>query len=169
MKKDAVTLERIKKLHPKLVKEVETIYDEICTALQGKAMCRFSYTLRTFKEQADLYAQGRTKPGGIVTNANAGLSMHNYGLALDIVLIVDKDGNGSYETASWDVKADFDGDRKSDWMEVVTIFKQYGWTWGGDWKFYDAPHFEKSFGYSVRQLLDLHNKKKVDANNYVLI
>jgi peptidoglycan L-alanyl-D-glutamate endopeptidase CwlK len=95
--------------------------------------------------------------------------MHNYGLAIDIVLIVDKDGNGTYESASWDVKADFDGDRKSDWMEVVTIFKQHGWTWGGDWKFYDAPHFEKSFGYSVRQLLDLHNKKKVDANNYVLI
>jgi peptidoglycan L-alanyl-D-glutamate endopeptidase CwlK len=169
MKKDAVTLERIKKLHPKVVNEVEAIYDEICTALQGKAMCRFAYTLRTFKEQADLYAQGRTKPGAKVTQANAGLSMHNYGLAIDIVLIVDKDGNGSFESASWDVKADFDGDRKSDWMEVVTIFKQYGWTWGGDWKFYDAPHFEKSFGYSVRQLLDLYNKKKVDANNYVLI
>jgi peptidoglycan L-alanyl-D-glutamate endopeptidase CwlK len=169
MKKDAVTLERIKKLHPKVVNEVEAIYDEICTALQGKAMCRFAYTLRTFKEQADLFAKGRTAPGPRVTQAGPGLSMHNYGLAIDIVLIVDKDGNGTYESASWDVKADFDGDRKSDWMEVVTIFKQYGWTWGGDWKFYDAPHFEKSFGYSVRQLLDLHNKKKVDANNYVLI
>jgi peptidoglycan L-alanyl-D-glutamate endopeptidase CwlK len=169
MKKDVITLERIKTLHPKLVDEAGSIYDEICASLKGRAMCRFSHTLRTFKEQADLFAQGRTKPGKIVTKANAGLSMHNYGLAVDIVLIVDKDGNGSYESASWDTKADFDGDRKSDWMEVVDVFKQYGWTWGGDWKFYDAPHFEKPFGYSVRQLLDLYNKKKVDSKNYVLI
>lgn len=167
--KDAVTLERIKLLHPKLVEEVGKIYDEICEALKGKAMCRFAYTLRTFKEQDDLYAKGRTKPGPVVTQAKAGLSMHNYGLALDIVLVVDKDGNGSFETAVWDEKTDFDGDGKSDWMEVVSIFKQYGWEWGGDWKFYDAPHFQKTFGHSVRQLLELYEKKKVDANNYVLI
>lgn len=169
MKKDAVTLERIKLLHPKLRDEVDQIYTEICEALSGKAMCRFSHTLRTFKEQDDLFAKGRTAPGPVVTKAKAGLSMHNYGLAIDIVLIVDKDGDGKFESASWDVKSDFDGDRKSDWQEVVTIFKQHGWTWGGDWKFYDAPHFEKPMGYSVRQLLDLYNKKKVDENNYVLI
>jgi len=170
MKKDAVTLERIKLLHPKLREEADLIYTEICEALSGKAMCRFSHTLRTFKEQDDLFAKGRTTPGPVVTKAKAGLSMHNYGLAIDIVLIVDKDGDGKYESASWDVKSDFDGDRKSDWQEVVTIFKQHGWTWGGDWKFYDAPpHFEKPMGYSVRQLLDLYNKKKVDENNYVLI
>jgi peptidoglycan L-alanyl-D-glutamate endopeptidase CwlK len=169
MKKDAVTLERIKLLHPKLREEADAIYNEICEALTGKAMCRFSYTLRTFKEQDDLYAKGRTAPGSIVTKAKAGLSMHNYGLAIDIVLIVDKDGDGKFESASWDVKSDFDGDGKSDWQEVVTIFKQYGWTWGGDWKFYDAPHFEKPMGHSIRQLIDLYNKKKVDENNYVLI
>jgi peptidoglycan L-alanyl-D-glutamate endopeptidase CwlK len=169
MKKDAVTLERIKLLHPKLREEADAIYNEICEALTGKAMCRFSYTLRTFKEQDDLYAKGRTVPGPVVTKAKAGLSMHNYGLAIDIVLIVDKDGDGRFESASWDVKSDFDGDGKSDWQEVVTIFKQYGWTWGGDWKFYDAPHFEKPMGHSIRQLLDLYDKKKVDENNYVLI
>lgn len=169
MKKDSLTLERIKLLHPKLREEADKIYTEICEALTGKAMCRFSYTLRTFKEQDDLYAKGRTAPGSIVTKAKAGLSMHNYGLAIDIVLVVDKDGDGKFESASWDVKSDFDGDGKSDWQEVVTIFKQYGWTWGGDWKFYDAPHFEKPMGHSIRQLLDLYEKKKVDENNYVLI
>jgi peptidoglycan L-alanyl-D-glutamate endopeptidase CwlK len=94
--------------------------------------------------------------------AKAGLSPHNYGLAIDIVLIDSK-------TAIWDTKKDFDGDGKADWMEVVTIFKQYGWTWGGDWKFKDAPHFEKTFGYSTRSLLNLYNNGKVDKNNYVLI
>lgn len=161
--KDQKTLDRIKLLHPKVREEAGKIYDEICDALTGRAMCRFGFTLRTFAEQNELYAQGRTKPGHIVTKAKGGLSMHNYGLAIDIVLIIDG------KTASWDVKGDFDGDGKSDWMECVTIFKQYGWEWGGDWKFYDAPHFQKSFGYSVRQLLALHEAGKVDEHGFVRI
>jgi peptidoglycan LD-endopeptidase CwlK len=166
---DKITLDRIKLLHPKVRVEAEKIYKEICAALTGKAMCRFTFTLRTFEEQQAIFDQGRTKPGKIVTNARPGLSAHNYGLAIDIALVVDTDGNGTFETASWDVKTDFDGDKKSDWMEIVTIFKQYGWEWGGDWKFYDAPHFQKLFGKSVRELLALREAKKVDANNYVLI
>lgn len=161
--KDQKTLDRIKLLHPKLREEAGKIYDEICAALTGRAMCRFSFTLRTFAEQNELYAQGRTKPGGIVTKAKGGLSMHNYGLAVDIVLIIDG------KTASWDVKGDYDGDGKSDWMEVVTIFKQYGWEWGGDWKFFDGPHFQKSFGKSVRELLALHEAGKVDEHGFVKI
>jgi len=161
--KDQKTLERIKLLHPKLRNEAGEIYDEICSALTGRAMCRFSFTLRTFAEQDALFAQGRTKPGSIVTKAKGGLSMHNYGLAIDIVLIIDG------KTASWDVKGDFDGDGKSDWMEVVTIFKQHGWEWGGDWKFYDAPHFQKTFGKSVRDLLALHQAGKVDEHGFVRI
>lgn len=160
---DKITLERIKLLHPKLRDEVTNIYNEICEALSGRAICRFAYTLRTFAEQDAIYAQGRTKPGKIVSNAKGGLSMHNYGLAVDIVLIVDG------KEASWDTKKDFDGDGKADWQEIVTIFKQYGWEWGGDWKFVDAPHFQKTLGHSVRDLLALYNAKKVDANNYVLI
>ena len=159
---DEKTIERIALMHPKLREEVRDIYFEISSALTGKAFCRFSYTLRTFAEQDGLYAQGRTTKGNIVTNAKGGLSYHNYGLALDIVLI---DG----KNASWDIKKDYDSDGKADWIEVVNIFKQYGWTWGGDWKFLDAPHFEKPLGYSIRTLLDMYNKGKVDKNNYVLI
>ena len=69
--KDPKTLERIQLLHPKLREEAEEIYNEICERLTGKAMCRFSFTLRTFAEQDALFAQGRTKPGKIVTKAKA--------------------------------------------------------------------------------------------------
>ena len=100
--KDQITLDRIKLLHPKLRDEAFLIYDEICEALKGRAMCRFSYTLRTFAEQAEIFAQGRTKPGKIVTNARPGLSAHNYGLAVDIVLIIDKNGDGKFESAAWE-------------------------------------------------------------------
>jgi peptidoglycan L-alanyl-D-glutamate endopeptidase CwlK len=166
---DKITLERIEKLHPKVRKEARQIYDEICQALTGRAICRFAFTFRTIAEQDAIYAQGRTKPGKIVTRARGGYSWHNYGLAVDIVLIHDVDGDGDYDRAVWDVKTDFDGDKISDWMEVVAIFKSYGWEWGGDWKFSDPPHFQKTFGYSVRQLLALHQKKKIDPSGYVRI
>lgn len=45
-------------------------------------------TLRDQAEQAKLYAQGRTTPGKIVTNAKPGQSAHNFGLALDFVPLV---------------------------------------------------------------------------------
>jgi len=167
--KDSKTLERIALLHPKLREEATEIYEEICKRLTGKAMCRFSFTLRTFAEQDALFAQGRTKPGKVVTKAKGGLSMHNYGLAIDVVLLLDRDGDGIFTEASWDTKGDYDADGVADWMEIVQVFKEHGWEWGGDWKFYDAPHFQKTFGKSVRDLLALYNAKKVDANNYVLI
>jgi peptidoglycan LD-endopeptidase CwlK len=166
---DKITLDRINLLHPKVREEAREIYNEICEELKGRAICRFSFTLRTFAEQDGLYAQGRSKPGKIVTKAKGGQSYHNYGLAIDIVLLVDKDKNGTFETAAWDTKTDFDGDGKADWMEVVNIFKQFGWESGIDWKFIDPPHFQKTFGKSVRELLAMYNQKKVDQNNYVLI
>ncbi|MDP1812344.1 MAG: M15 family metallopeptidase [Sediminibacterium sp.] len=170
MTPDKITLERIETLHPKLRDEAGKIYAEICQALTGKVGCRFAYCYRSFAEQAILYAQGRTCPGNVVTNARSGRSYHNYGFAIDIVLLIDNDGNGSFETASWNDEADFDGDKKADWLEIVTIFKQYGWAWGGDWKFTDMPHFQKTFDRSIVELLTLYDEKKVIPNtNYVNI
>lgn len=166
---DKITLDRIKLLHPKVREEAAEIYAEICEALKGRAMCRFAFTLRTIAEQNAIYAQGRTKPGRVVTNARGGLSYHNYGLAIDIVLIVDTNKDGKYDTAAWDTRTDFDGDGKADWLEVVTIFKQYGWEWGGDWKFVDAPHFQKTYGYPVRQLLAMYQAGNIDRGGYVRI
>ena len=165
---DQVTLQRIELLHPNLRDEVRNIYtNQIVPALAGRAICRFAYTLRTFAEQDALFAQGRTRLFdangrrlGVVTQAKGGQSIHNYGLALDIVLLEDKDGNGTFESASWDTVKDFDADRQSDWMEVVNIFKRNGWVWGGDWtRFKDRPHFEKTFGHTWRTLKARHDKK----------
>ena len=158
MKQDAITLKRIELLHPILREEVKTMYGEICSRLIGRVVCRFSHTLRTDKEQNELYALGRTKPGKKVTNAKGGYSYHNFGLAFDIVLIIDG------KEASWDMKTDFDGDKKADWMEVVEVAKKYGWEWGGDWaKFKDAPHFQKTFGKTTAQLRELRGKNLYPA------
>lgn len=170
---DNVSLQRIQTLHPKLRAEVEQIYtNQIIPALTGRAFCRIAFGLRTFAEQDALYAQGRTKlydaKGnrlGVVTKAKGGQSIHNYGLALDIVLI--KDNN----TASWEDNIDFDKDGKSDWMEVVNILKANGWEWGGDWKsFKDKPHFQKTFGYTWQQLLVKYQAGDfIAGTNYVNI
>lgn len=150
-------------LHPKLRDEAMRIYEECNQVLGGRAKVRFTHTLRTFAEQDALFAQGRTKAGKIVTNARGGASYHNYALAIDFCLIIDG------KVASWDATSDFDLDKIADWMEVVRVFKKYGWEWGGDWRFKDMPHFQKTFGYSIKQLLALHNAKKVDKDGYVLI
>lgn len=141
---DKITIERIKEISPELQEELSLIYKEACAVLTGKSILRFAYVHRTFAEQAFIYAQGRTRPGKIVTNAGPGQSIHNYRYAVDIVLLKDTDGNGTFETASWETNVDFDEDGKADWLEVVAIFKKYGWEWGGDWKsFKDLPHFQK--------------------------
>lgn len=41
-------------------------------------------TRRSWQRQNELYAQGRTTPGNIVTNAKGGESPHQYGLAADV-------------------------------------------------------------------------------------
>ncbi|EJG02292.1 peptidase m15b and m15c dd-carboxypeptidase vany/endolysin [Flavobacterium sp. F52] len=157
---DKITKERIALLHPSVRDEVTCIINECNKALTGRAQIRISQGLRTFSEQDELYAQGRTKPGKKVTNAKGGQSVHNYGFAVDGVLILDG------KTASWDFKKDFDNDGVADWDECVKIFAKYGWSWGGNWtSFKDFPHFEK-IGFNNWRVLQA---KKRDSQNYILL
>lgn len=144
---DTPTAARISQLHPKVRDEVTLIVNECNKVLAGPAKVRISQGLRTIEEQDALFNQGRSKPGKIVTNARGGSSYHNYGLAVDIVLII----NG--KTASWETAKDYDGDKVADWMECVAIFKKYGWEWGGNFKSIpDKPHFQKTYSKTVSQL-----------------
>lgn len=43
----------------------------------------------SYGKQMELWAQGRTRPGPIVTNAKGGQSAHNFGLAMDFVRDID--------------------------------------------------------------------------------
>jgi peptidoglycan L-alanyl-D-glutamate endopeptidase CwlK len=158
---DQITLNRIQLLHPAVRQEALDAYIYINNKLLGKGIrLRFTHTLRSHKEQETLYAIGRTqlfntkgKTLAKVTNARAGQSIHNYGLAFDIVLLLDKNNDGIFETASWDSKSDNDKDGTADWMEVVNHFKKLGWAWGGHWKSLpDYPHLEKTFGHTAKSL-----------------
>lgn len=160
MAQDDITIERIKTLHPKIRKKVLDAYLHINNKLLGKGVrLRFAWTFRTPQEQHALFLK---KPS--VTKADSWQSIHNYGLAFDIVMLYDLDGNGTFETASWDMKKDFDRNGIADWMQVTNYLKSVGFTWGGDWKkFPDNPHFEKNFGLSWQQM-----KAKIDSKDYDL-
>lgn len=123
-------------LHPVVY---ESAIEVIKRAYKEGIYVQYSDGYRSYAEQNALYAQGRTKPGKVVTNAKGGYSNHNFGLAVDFFLY-DKNGN-----AHWNVN--------SDWKRVAQIAKDLGFEWGGDWKsFYDAPHLEMTGGLTTAQL-----------------
>ncbi|MFT3704625.1 MAG: M15 family metallopeptidase [Agriterribacter sp.] len=161
--KDTISISRIEQLHPDIredmtnfINDVEAGEDIILRIVQG---------LRTFEAQNDIYQQGRTKPGAIVTNAKAGSSYHNYGLAIDVVQMKDGKPNWNYN-----------------YKKLRPYYKKYGLTWGADWDgdgktkdegdkdehLVDMPHYEKTFGYNWRQLLEKYNKKDfIPGTSYV--
>lgn len=159
--RDEISIERANQLHPAIRAVVISCIELLEDSFFPKTVkIRIVQGLRTIDEQNNLYAQGRTRPGQIVTKAKGGRSFHNYGLAFDFALMYDKDGNGTYETLSWDTKIDFDRDLKADWMEVVRVFKDNKFIWGGDFKsMQDDPHLEKTFGYDWRELFAKYNNK----------
>ncbi len=70
----------LKLLKPKVKKMAEELIKK-CGENGIKII--ITHTLRTKEKQDELYAQGRTKPGRIVTNAKGGYSFHNHGVAFD--------------------------------------------------------------------------------------
>lgn len=157
---DTYTQERIALLHPSVRDEMTQIITVCDKVLSGRAKVRITQSLRTFKEQDALYALGRKKKGTIVTQAKGGQSIHNYGFAVDICLVINQ------KEISWDTIKDWDNDQVSDWYECVKIFAQYGWEWGGNWKnFKDLPHFDKKGYNNWKQLKQLH----FAPNGYVII
>lgn len=152
MHSDPLSERRIASLHPKLRDEAILLFEKINNEmLTGRAKMRVTCGFRSVAEQNVLYSMGRTRPGKIVTNAQGGQSVHNYGLAMDFCLILD---GGKY--ASWDTMQDFDHDGKADWMEIVGQFKEADWEWAGDWKtFREYCHVQKTFGLSVSRLAKL--------------
>ncbi|WP_234537567.1 M15 family metallopeptidase [Paenibacillus pseudetheri] len=136
---------RLTGLHPVLI-AAATALIERCYARGVNIL--ITQGLRTIAEQDALYAQGRTKPGAIVTNARGGYSYHNFGLAVDFALLLP---NGS--SVSWDMRRDDNNNQIADWQEVVKEAKALGFEWGGDWtSFKDYPHFQMVFGLTLTQL-----------------
>lgn len=108
--------------------------------------------LRSWAQQSALYAQGRTKPGRIVTKARPGSSYHNYGLAIDLGLFA----SGKY--------LDEADPRRADriYRELGALAATMGLEWAGNWKsFPEGPHFQWTNGMTITQL-----RAKMEAVGY---
>lgn len=108
--------------------------------------------LRSYQQQAALYAQGRTKPGRIVTNARPGSSWHNYGLAIDLGLFK----NNTY--------LDEKNPRLSDkiYAELGSLAQKMDIEWAGYWKsFTETPHFQ--FRPGITSITAASNKLKANG------
>lgn len=101
-------------------------------------------TYRDDEAQAALYAQGRTAPGKVVTNARPGESYHNHRIAYDVVII--KGGKCVWNTSD------------PDWATVGKLGESVGLEWAGRWKgsLKEFAHFQAP-GYTLAKLRALRN------------
>jgi peptidoglycan L-alanyl-D-glutamate endopeptidase CwlK len=91
-------------------------------------------TFRSAKKQDDYFAKGRSKAGGIITNAEGLESYHQYGLAFDVAFVKYNWNPPSFE---W-------------WRELGKQGQKLGLVWGGDFK--DWGHFEYHPGFTWQEL-----------------
>lgn len=99
---------------------------------------------RSFEEQNEIFAQGRTTPGEIVTKARAGFSMHNYGFAYDVGIFDDSDYVD--ESPIYNVIGVLGGCVGLDWGAKVI----------GPW---DKPHFQLPGVPSISELYRRHQSR----------
>lgn len=129
----------------------------LCLAKGTAASLGCDYVLisgnRTFEEQDALYAQGRSKPGDIVTKARGGFSNHNFRIAGDAGVFLGKiyldDG-----TKEQRLRASKVHKACSEHAEAC------GLEWGGKWtSIVDQPHFQVATGKTTAQLRKLYLEK----------
>jgi peptidoglycan L-alanyl-D-glutamate endopeptidase CwlK len=113
--------------------------------------------LRTYAEQDELYAKGRTKPGPKVTNASGGHSNHNFGIAFDI---------GVFEENKWLPES-------PKYKAVGALGVDLGLEWGGNWTtIVDEPHFQLRPSWAAdmtesNMLAELRSRKESGTGVYV--
>lgn len=96
-------------------------------------------TYRDKESQAALFAQGRTTPGKIVTNARAGQSFHNYRVAFDVVPL--RNGKPVWDTNNENAVL---------WKRIGAIGVECGLEWAGNWRtFKEFPHFQFTGGLTL--------------------
>jgi len=127
---------KIEDLHPK-VADVCRKFMAACEAQDIDLVITSTY--RDAESQNALYAQGRTKPGRIVTNAKAGQSWHNWKCAIDVVPL--RNGKPVWGTVGKDLEL---------WNKVGAIGESVGLEWAGRWKrFREFPHFQLTGGLTL--------------------
>lgn len=117
-------------LKPLVARKAQELKD-LCKAQGINLLITSGY--RSPADQDAIYAQGRTKPGLIVTQAKGGQSLHNYGVAIDCVPLVG--GKPCWNEAMYE--------------PVTKIALGLGFE-HGDRGYKDIPHYQIRLGYSLQ-------------------
>jgi hypothetical protein len=113
-----------RQLHPRFREALARL---LARAAEENRPFRLFEAFRTPERQQWLYAQGRTRPGGIVTKAQPWQSFHQFGLGADLVLFV----NGQWTWSS-------DGALGAHWKRLPELAREAGLR-SLSW---EAPHVE---------------------------
>lgn len=128
---DSISVGRLQLVMPELAAKI-TQMDTMLE--QEQILIRVVQGLRTWSQQDQLYAQGRTAPGARVTNARGGYSYHNFGLAVDCV--PSQFGPDQPYAPDWNSS-------HPAWKRMIAVGESLGLTSGATWTtIIDAPHFQ---------------------------
>ena len=135
---------RLEDLDPRVA---EMCRRHLAACAAGGIPATVTFTYRSAATQDALFAQGRTAPGRIVTNARAGQSFHNYRRAYDATpdCLLGLPGWGAVPAHQ----------RETDrvWALYGTLAKAAGLRWGGEFRsIRDRPHCEWSGALSLADL-----------------
>src|SRR5690606_32328751 len=134
---DNRSAQTIATLLPAVQPRFRAFYEAANKAMQPHGLTvKFISGTRTYAEQDALYAQGRTTTGPKVTNAKAGHSWHNFGLAVDVGVFK----GSKYLTES----------PAYNWLGPIG--EACGLEWGGRWKTPDRPHYQFPTGLTMAQM-----------------
>jgi len=145
---------KLNQLHPIVADKIARL---IIQARKEKLNVGIFNALRSFDAQKTEYAKGRDDAGriidkeAVVTYSRPGYSLHQYGLACDIV----------FKT----INSQWTWDDRYNWKRLGEIGESFGLTWGGRWTTpKDLPHFQYSKGIAtVEVALALYNKSGLPA------
>ncbi|EFS20813.1 endolysin [Fusobacterium necrophorum subsp. funduliforme] len=131
------SLDKMSRVHPNLVAFMKELIQV------SPFDFKITSGMRTAKEQANLYQQGRIKPGLVVTNAdgykycsNHQEKVDGYGYAVDVCILKytskgDIDWNFKYYKELYEI------------AKKNSLLEKYGIEWAGNWKkFQEGAHYQ---------------------------
>jgi peptidoglycan L-alanyl-D-glutamate endopeptidase CwlK len=134
---DPHRLVRLRGCHPELkvrvIRLVEALAHEGLTVILTQGV-------RSVAQQQALYAQGRTRPGKVVTNCDGLIKVSNHQPKLD--------GYGYAVDVAWR-NAHGDITWEGPWETLGRLAQAHGLVWGGTWRWKDLCHLELPPSFAV--------------------
>ena len=142
---DAISESRLAQVHPVLAAHAVQLLDRFDA---DNTPLRVTQGLRSWQQQEAIWLEGRDAQGNIVdptkvvTNAPPGSSWHEYGLAFDVVPMIEVNGNPLILTPDWNTE-------HSIWQHIIAVGESLGMYSGSHFGEHsphprpDDPHFQE--------------------------